>query len=38
MYNIYGTGVVIGLVLFGLSVWLNLKVMKNASEMPPREA
>ncbi len=38
MYNIIITGVAIGLVIFGLSVWLNLKVIKKAREMPPREA
>lgn|GEM_PF-1811748 len=39
MYNItVFLGVAIGLVIFSLSVWLNLKVMKKAREMPPREA
>ena len=31
-------GIAIGLSIFGISVWLNLKVMKKAREMPPREA
>lgn len=39
MYNIIvPIGLAVGLVLFGISVWLNLKVLKTAEKMPPREA
>jgi|CZCB01.1.fsa_nt_gi hypothetical protein len=38
MYNMtVFIGVAVGLVLSGLSVWLNLKTLKIAGEMPPRE-
>lgn len=39
MYDItVFVGVAIGLMIFALSVWLNIKVMKKAKGMPPREA
>lgn len=31
-------GVTVGLILSGVSAWLNLKALKTAGEMPPREA
>ncbi len=38
-YNITAlVGVTVGLLLSGVSVWLNLKALKTAGEMPPREA
>lgn len=35
---IIATGIVIGLTIFGLSFWLNLRVIKRARTMPPQEA